>query len=330
MRPSASALLAKAGLPALLLTDPISIRYCTGCTVSTGILAVSSGTYTLYVDARYTEEASLSALPGVRVRPLAAFADRLGTLRRWGIEADTLTVARLHRLQTQFKKTKFVQTSGLIEGFRRKKSPMEIRCLRSAEQRTRRLLRLVPSLLVPGITETGLAWILRMRAVEEGGDDFSFEPIVAFGDHTSRPHHHITDRRLVRGDLVQIDIGVRYKGYCGDLSDVFFTAPPTPEQRKAYGALKKAKNAAKKSIKAGVSNHLPDRIARDILGAAGLEDAFTHALGHGVGLEVHEGVTLSSHAKEQPLIAGEVVTVEPGVYFPGKFGMRLEDMVLVK
>lgn len=330
MRPTASAVLSKESLLGLLITNPVNIRYCTGCVLSSGMLLATKRGFRLFVDGRYTEEASQAAYTSVKVHSLDEFSPFFLSQKKWGIEADTMTLSSLRRLQAKFKNIKFVQTFGLIEGFRRKKYQDEISALQGARMRTKILLRAVPSLLVPGISEQGLAWLLRMRAFEAGGDDFSFDPIVAFGDHSSRPHHHVTGRRLKKGDIVQIDIGVKYHGYCGDLSEVYFTSRPTADQERIYGALKQAQKSAMKLLKPGADNQKPDEAARAVLKREGIEDAFTHALGHGVGLDIHEGITLSSKAPLMTLLKNEVVTVEPGVYFPGKFGMRVEEMVFVK
>lgn len=168
-----------------------------------------------------------------------------------------------------------------------------------------------------------------MWAHELGAEGMAFPSIVAFGKNSSRPHHHPTSQKLKKGDLVQIDIGAKYNNYCSDRSVVFFTKKPTPVQQKAFSAVYEAKEKAKRAVKKGASTQTLDRIARDVLKKYGMEDAFTHSLGHGVGLDIHEGVTLSSRAPDKKLLKGEVITIEPGVYFEGKFGIRLEDMVIV-
>lgn len=330
MRPTARALLRSAGVPSLLVTDCVNIRYLTGSAVSSGFLLAAGGRYTLFVDGRYSEQARDEVSQDVRVEPMDRVAAAVRAERRTGFESRQVSVATLGRFRRAFRGTALVPVAGAVEKFRRQKSSEELRLLRAAERRTRALLRAAAALLKPGVTEAGLAWMLRAKAVADGAEDLSFEPIVAFAEHTSRPHHHPTARALRRGDVVQLDIGVRYRGYCGDLSEVLFTAPKKPEERDAYRALKQAKKAAIERIRPGAAATAVDEAARAVLRARGLEEAFVHALGHGVGLEVHEGITLSPRAKGQRLLRSEVVTVEPGVYFPGRFGMRLEDMVTVE
>lgn len=253
----------------------------------------------------------------------------LKTIGQCGIEGDDVTIERLARWKHKYPSTKFVRTTGVIEEFRRQKTDLELRYLKRARRLTRELLRRVPSALRPGITEEWLARQLKMWALELGADGLSFEPIVGFGTHTAIPHHHPTSRTLQKGHLVQIDVGVLYKGYCGDMSEVYFTAPPSKYQKRVYRALNKAKNAAMDAVKPGVTNHKLDQIARHILAEEGIDQYFTHSLGHGVGLEIHEGISLSQKSPKTALVKNEVITIEPGAYFPGKFGMRVEDMIVV-
>lgn len=187
----------------------------------------------------------------------------------------------------------------------------------------------IPSVLKGSITEKQLAEKLRQWAVELGADGLSFDPIVAFGTNSSSPHHHPSSRKLSKGHVVQIDIGARVNGYCADQSCVFFTAKKTPLQKRVFAAVSEAKSASINAIKVGVTNHKLDQIARDILKEENLEQYFTHSLGHGVGLDIHEGVSLSLKAKKTKLLKGEIITIEPGVYIPEKFGMRLEEEIIV-
>lgn len=330
MRPTAKRLLQSGRLKALIVSDLTNVLYLSGCSVSAGCVFVQPSGYVLYVDARYAEAAKRDALAGVKVKPADRFLADVSAFRSVGVEADAVTLSRLSRWKHACRRTTFAQSAGVVEEFRRRKSPQELRLLKRAETLTKTLLKAVPDLLRIGITERQLAWELHKKAMDLGADGMSFDTIVAFGEHTSSPHHHPSDRALVRGDLVQIDIGAKVGGYCGDLSDVFFTGPISSRQDEVHRALRKAKNAAKKHIKAGVDARAADREARRVLAAHGLEGYFPHALGHGVGLDVHEGVTLSSRGKQTLLMKGEVVTVEPGVYIPGQFGMRLEDMVFVR
>lgn len=212
---------------------------------------------------------------------------------------------------------------------RRSKSLTELSDIKRACRITLSILKNMPRLLRYGTTERGVAQKIEALALKSGAESMAFPSIVAFGENTAFPHHHPTERRLRRGDIVQIDMGVKVNGYCSDYSRVYFTGTPTAEQRKALLALKRAKAAAEELVRSGGDNRLIDRKAREALASFDLEKAFTHALGHGVGLEIHEGLSISKKAKRKKLLKNEVITIEPGVYFPGQWGMRVEDTIVV-
>lgn len=330
MRPSSSDLLYAADVPALLLSNLTNIRYLTGVEVSTGFLLVQKKGYKLFVDSRYREMAEKHVLKTIQVCSLNTFKKHFTRIRQCGFEADTVTVSRLAQWKRKFKNTKFVQKRGVVEEFRRSKESDELRRIRKANTITTDILKIIPRALKEGITERDLAWKIRSCAQKRGADGMAFETIVAFGTHTSRPHHQPTDRKLFKGNLVQIDLGARYKGYCADQSAVFFTGKPTKKQQHVYDVLYQAKESAKKAVRCGVFVRELDEVACAILREYRLEEYFTHALGHGLGLDIHEGVTISANALNHKLLKNEVITIEPGVYFSGKWGMRLEETIIVK
>lgn len=298
--------------------------------MSAGLLLLTPRHSVLFADGRYTEIARRTAYHGVEVRDFRDYPKFLAKLRVCCCEGDVVTLAQFGSWKGKFKNTKFVQKVGVIEEFRRSKDAEEQKKFRRAQRITRAMLARVPRSLRQGISEKRFAHVLAGWACELGADGLSFEPIVAFGTHSSRPHHRPTDRRLRKGQIVQVDAGARYGGYCADQSAVFFTGTPTKEQRRTYEAVERAKEAAKRLIAPGVSTHTLDSAAREVLSQYGLEEYFVHSLGHGVGLEIHEGVTLSARAPERRLLQGEIITIEPGVYREGKFGIRLEEEVIVQ
>ncbi|MFA6039169.1 MAG: Xaa-Pro peptidase family protein [Candidatus Peribacteraceae bacterium] len=330
MRPKGpKTLLRRAGTPLYLVTDPLNIRYLSGVGMSAGALLVTPERYLLFTDARYGERAGREARKGIAIR---AIDDLQRYLRKGvvcGFESERVTVGGRARWAARHRGVRFVPRPNVVEHFRRQKEEDEVRALRRAHRLTRELLRRIPRVLRPGVTELQVARQLAVWSLEAGAEGLSFDPIVAFGAHTSSPHHAPTSRALRRGDIVQIDVGAKVEGYCADMSEVFFTAAPTDDQRRVHGVLRSVQKKAMREAAAGVSTHVLDRLVRDRLRTHGLEEAFTHALGHGVGLEIHEGVTLSHKRPEETLLAGEVITVEPGVYFPGRWGMRVEDMVYI-
>lgn len=331
MKPKSPAeILRQAHLKAIIITDLVNIQYLTGVNLSYGILLVTSHAYHLFLDDRYMEEATGASDNSVRIHDLDALKKFMKKSSVCGFESDKVTVERLRKWKGKYKNTKFIRRKGIVEEFRRQKDDRELKRFRRAQRITGELLRRVPAALRSYPTEKRLAWRLENWARELGAESLAFEPIVAFGNHTSHPHHHSTDRKLKKGHIVQIDVGARYKGYCSDRSEVFFTQEPTSLQKKVYRAVEEAKEAALEKVRAGVTTHALDKAASKVLKKHGFEKYFTHALGHGVGLEIHEGVSLSQNAPRKKLLENEIITIEPGVYLPGKFGIRLEEEVVVR
>lgn len=325
--PKTSSILLECKAQALLVSSLTNIRYLTGLSVSAGFVLVTKRAITFFADSRYIEAAKSAAR--CTVKDINELEKVLRKVDRCGFEAEDVTVERLRRWKRNFKNTKFVQTSGIIEEFRRQKDGDEIKKFRKAQRITQNVMQKVPKLLKKGISEKELAWKLESLIRGSGAESMSFEPIVAFGKNSALPHHHPGKTKLKKRDIVQIDMGAKFEGYCADQSRVFIVGSPTDKQKFVFDAVEEAKNAATKAVKVGVTTHELDAIARKVLQKYNLEQYFTHSLGHGVGLDIHEGVSLSQKGKKQKLLAGEIITIEPGVYIPGEFGVRLEDEVIV-
>lgn len=330
MRPTPQKILGPLELPAFLITHPIHVRFVTGVTLDDSCILVTPKRFILFVDVFAEPTAKATVPPSISIRRADTLGRFLQGIPECGFEADHVTVARRARWKKFFPATTFTPRTDTIERFRRRKDDEELRCLRRAERITGEILGRVPAILRSGVTEEAVARKLLQWAIELGADGLAFPPIVAFGTNTASPHHRPTRRTLRRGHIVQIDVGARYRCYCGDMSDVFFTAKPTRAQAQVYATLLDAQARAMKAVKPGVTTHALDRIAREVLRKAGLEEAFSHSLGHGVGLEIHEGPVLSQKRPPMELLEREVVTIEPGVYFPERFGMRVERMVVVR
>ena len=329
MSPSPRALLDIAKAPAFLVTNLVNIRYLTGVSVSFGYLLILPRQMIFFVDGRYTEMAAHSVADGISVRMHTDIDRYLKKVPICAFEEDHVTVSDLRKWKTRFADTKFVRASDVVESFRRIKSPEELKHIRRAHRITEELLRRVPSALRIGTTERALVWKLKTWAQELGADGMAFEPVVAFGTHTSEPHHQATTRALQKGHIVLVDVGAMYKGYCADRCQTFFTEEPTPVQKRVFAAVQDALSTVLDASKQGMSTKKLDALAREVLRKHGVPD-FPHALGHGVGMEVHEGVTLSPRSQDEKLQKSEVIALEPAVYFPGKFGIRLEEMMVVK
>lgn len=325
-----ASLLPKTKGTGFVVTNLKNIRYLTGQRLSAGTLIIRRDSSTLCVNLQFDSVDEATAGTSLRIEDSAAFPRLLGELSVIFFEADDISVSRLAGWQKACKNKKFMPMTDRVEYLRRTKSPEELASIRAACSITTKVLREIPTMLKYGRSEKDIAWMIRGRCRDLGADAMAFETIVAIGENTSRPHWRPGERKLRKGDIVQIDMGAAYDGYCSDYSRVFFKGDPTPEQAKAYRALKKTKKAAEAMLRPRVTNRELDSEARRVLGEYGYDKEFYHALGHGVGMDIHEGVTISSKAKRTTLLRNEVITIEPGLYFPGLFGMRIEDTVVVR
>jgi Xaa-Pro aminopeptidase len=330
----------------LLITKLVNMQYLTGTTCEGFALTqnLKRKTYKkiwLFTDARYLERAKKEVRQGVRVILLSQTQDVLREqmkklrIKKLGFEAEHMTVARLEQLKKRLRGIKLIPTTGVIEKNRLVKSSDEIRKIQRACVITVKVLRATLPFVRQGVTELGLAEKVRELALEFGAEGLAFDTIVVFGESAAVPHAKPGKRKLKRGDLVLFDLGVKYAGYCSDLSRTFFTAPPTELQQVAYQAVRQAQLKGIATIQVGVKCLAIDEVVRRALKIENrkskienLANYFTHSTGHGVGLEIHEAPSLSPKSPDA-LAIGNVVTVEPGVYLPGKLGIRIEDTVAV-
>lgn len=311
---------------ASIITHPVNIEYLTGFKSSRGVLLLTKTKTYLFTDGRYLEKAQkLRNLTALNLKEKENW-EKLRKKHRLTIieyEGDHLTVNRLKGFKKVLKKCKWKNGDQKIERKRAIKTSVEIRKLKRSQAINEQIFRTIKRRLKPGITEQQVAQAIRELAHKHGADGLAFEPIIAFGSHSSIPHHENTTKKLKKGDLILIDMGVIYHKYHSDMTRVLFTKAPTPKQKEVYLQVLSAQEAAIAALKPGKSAQSIDKIARKQLG-----EPFTHSLGHGVGLEIHEQPSLSEENTER-LKPGMVVTIEPGMYFPGKFGIRIEDMLLI-
>ena len=236
-----------------------------------------------------------------------------------------ISLADFKALQ-KYLRTRPRSVSGIIEAVRTIKDTAEVAAIEASAAATARALKRTLPRIKPGITEIELAGLLDF-ALRMLGATNGFETIVAFGPNASRPHHRPTKRKLRPKDTLLIDFGARYKGYCSDITRCFILGRPSALYRRAFDAVERAQAAAIKAIAPGVKLAGVDSAARDVIRDAGLP-VYGHGTGHGFGLEIHEDPFLKPDAKKT-LKAGQVLTIEPGIYMPGKLGVRIEDDVLV-
>jgi len=332
--------LTRAGLPGLLVTHPPDIRYLCGFTGSSAALAVTRRTARLFTDGRYTtqaaEEVKAAQVQIASGSPAVAatqwLAAQLGVSMA-GFDAAKTTVAELARwkseLPTRLRKG-FFQTApaSFVEQLRSVKEGAELAVMAEAALTGCKLFEHVLGVLRPGIAEVEVAAELEHQARMMGAEGMSFETIVAAGLRSAMPHGRATTALLPRRGFVTMDFGIIHKGYCSDMTRTVFLGKPKPEERRTYEAVLEAQENAVNAVAPGASCAEVDEAARSVLRREGLAEAFTHSTGHGVGLEIHEPPRVGA-GQTTRLQAGMVITIEPGVYLPGKFGIRIEDMVAV-
>ena len=328
-------LLAGAEVDVMLVGELINVRYLTGYTGTNGVALIGARTRTFITDFRYMTQAAEEVDPSFnRVKASLDLLDALPDALperglRVGFEEEHTSVARHRRLlELLGDRAELVPVKGLVERLRAVKEPDEVERIRVATRLADAAFeRLLRDGLV-GRTEREIAIALEHDMRERGAERASFETIVAAGGHGALPHATPRDEPVRQGDLVVIDWGAQYDGYCSDCTRTVAAGEPGDQARAIYDLVLEAQLSGLEAVKAGRSGRDTDAQARAVIDAAGEGEYFGHGLGHGVGLDIHEGPRLSQRSEDE-LIAGNVVTVEPGVYIPGRFGIRVEDLVLV-
>ncbi len=333
---SAYSQLKQRGLDGLLVSLPANISYLTESLSRDSFLLVSEKGNIYFTDSRYTEEAKaflkdnakLKECNGPAFKCIVQASLELG-LKRIGFEERHLAFAEFAKIK-EYAKGSFdlIPTHSIIEDKRQVKDKQEIARLRKTTRITALALEHIRKFLVPGIKEVEVVAELERFIRYHGARASAFDIIVASGCNSSQPHHFSGSRRLRDNEPVLIDLGVDYRGYKSDLTRVFFLGKIKVLVRKVYDIVLSAQEQAIKRIKPGAEMAEIDRVAREYIYSKGYAGYFTHNLGHGFGLEVHEDPRISRH-EASALKPGMTFTVEPGIYLPGKFGIRIEDMVLV-
>ncbi|CAM5719097.1 Xaa-Pro peptidase family protein [Mycolicibacterium aubagnense] len=334
-------LLAAAELDAILVTDLVNVRYLSGFTGSNAALLIPADqdkdeeTFILATDGRYRTQAAQQA-PDAQILIERACAPQLvraaeaAGVKRLGFESHVMTVDAHAALQRVSGDVELVRAPGMVETLREVKDAGEIAILRLAcEAADAALADLIESGgLRAGRTEKEVGRELESRMLDHGADGPSFETIVATGANSAIPHHRPTDAVLAAGDFVKIDFGALVAGYHSDMTRTFVLAPVAQWQRDIYDLVAASQRAGREALAPGTPLSAVDRASRQVITDAGYGDQFSHGLGHGVGLQIHEAPGINS-AAAGTLLAGSVVTVEPGVYLPGRGGVRIEDTLVV-
>jgi len=311
----------------LLVTNPTNVVYLVGFQSSNTVLLVDGERVQLFTDFRYLEAAR--AVDGVEVvqTKRAILADLAGRLSgAVGVEAATLSYAQVETLRGGG--IEVVPRAGLVERLRAVKDASELDAIRRACRITDRVYEKLSDVRFIGRTERDVSWDVTRLFHEEGGEGLAFETIVGSGPTGSRPHARAGDREIGRGELVVIDAGCTVDGYASDYTRTFSTGPVDEDAREAYAVVLAAQETALETIRAGLQAIEVDGAARRVIEESRFAGTFGHGLGHGLGLDVHEDPRMSTETTDV-LAAGNVVTVEPGVYVEGRFGVRIEDDVVV-
>jgi Xaa-Pro aminopeptidase/Xaa-Pro dipeptidase len=319
-------------IDSLIFFNMNNIRYLCGFTGSEGVLIVGPGQTSLWVDGRYTSQAGLETKK-IRIKEctdkIAGIVQEIkdSKTKRVGFEADSITLNMYHQMTHHIQKENLVALDKELRMLRACKDDTEISLMKKAAQISSSAMRSVIKHVKPGWTEKELALQLEIKARHNGADGISFETIVAAGEHSALPHAKPTDRKIRKGDFVVIDFGIRYQGYCSDETCTIAFGKLTDRQKNAYQTVKDAHDRALEAIQADIPAADIDQCARDAFGKKSGR-YFTHGTGHGVGLDVHEAPRLSSRS-DDILKPGMVFTIEPGIYLPGRGGVRIEDDVVI-
>lgn len=320
----------------ILITSDINRRYFSGMKSSAGIILAFREKAYLIIDFRYIEKArnTVSELEVIEQKKLTEQISELlkkHNVRNIAIESKTMTVSMLSLFKSKLSDFEFIDTDILsdeIEKLRAIKDESEVQCIKKAQQIAETAFDRILKFIKVGVTERQIALELDRIMLEEGAETISFDTIVLSGKNTSMPHGVPSDKKISDGEFVLMDFGAVYNGYHSDMTRTVCVGQPSDEMKKVYDIVLEAQCEALKKARAGMTGSQLDSVARDIIDKAGYGDCFGHSLGHSVGLEIHESPNASPNS-DTALSAGNVITIEPGIYIAGKFGVRIEDFVIL-
>jgi Xaa-Pro aminopeptidase len=327
--------LADQHLDAILISQPENRRYLSGFSGSAGWLLITSERQVLATDFRYYEQAAQEAatfeLAKITTRFPKVLPDLMADfdIKRLGFESQHVCVDDFHTWSEAVVDVEWVPLKDVVERLRAVKDEGEIDALRRSAAITDAAFCHLLDVLEPGMTERQAAWEIESHMRTHGATKVAFDRVVAAGPNGARPHARPGDRVIEAGEPIVIDIGCVLDGYCSDMTRTFCLGKPSPEYMRVWETVLEAQEAAETAVHAGMSAVEADALARDLIAEAGHADHFGHGLGHGVGLAVHEA-PWASRLSEETLEAGMTLTIEPGIYLPGKFGVRIEDLVIVR
>ncbi len=318
---------------ALLITSPYNLRYASGFTGSTGLSVMTQDKAYFVTDFRYTEQAAEQAIGFEIVKNTGPIYEEVKTIiekeniKALSFEKDFVTYSTFETI-SDLLPCELKPSSGLLESLREIKDEKEIETIQEAIKITEYAFTEILTFIKPGVTEIEVANRLDFLMREKGATSVSFDTIVASGKRSAMPHGVATHKEIEQGDMITIDFGCYYNGYVSDMTRTFSLGDPGEELKKIHQIVLDAQLKVNEAAKAGITGKELDAVARDYITEKGYGDAFGHSTGHGIGLEVHENPGINFR-NEKPLVEGNVITNEPGIYIPGLGGVRIEDDLVI-
>lgn len=326
--------LSEYNIDALLVTNMFNVRYLANFTGSTGLVVITKENAYFVTDFRYTEQAAAEAKGFEIIKNEGPIFEEVAKIvendkiEKIGFEQENVTYSTYNRINDLIP-CELVPVTGLVEKLREVKTDDEIALIKEAIDITEKAYDYILGFVKPGVTEIEVANELDFYMRKEGAQSVSFDTIVASGVRSAMPHGVASDKVIEEGDMVTIDFGCYYNGYVSDMTRTFAVGDPGEELKEIYEIVYQANKKVNESAKAGMTGAELDAIARDYIAEHGYGPQFGHTLGHGIGLEVHEGPSLSFRNEEE-LVVNNIVTNEPGIYVPGLGGVRIEDDLVIK
>jgi len=320
---------------AFFTSFPPHLRYLLGFSGSTGACIVTDSKVFFLSDFRYKEQArsevacSRSLITSGNLIEMAAEEGLLTGCRRVAIEKEHLPLFQFLELRSNFPKARFIPTTEFVESFAAVKTEAELALIRKAAMITDAAYADVLKMIKPGVTELDISAEISYLHKRLGAEKDSFEPIVVSGSRGSLPHGRPSSKKIKAGEMITVDMGCFYKGYCSDLTRTVVVGKPPSGAREVYRVVLDAQQKAIESAKDGVAAKDLDGVARKYIRSQGYGKFFGHGLGHGIGLQIHEFPRVSAKSAHR-LQSGNVITVEPGIYIPGKYGVRIEDDIVLR
>lgn len=326
--------LANYGIDALLVTNMYNVRYLANFTGTTGLVLITKEQAYFVTDFRYTEQAAEQAVgfeivknEGPIFKEVANIVEK-DNIEKIGFEETNVTFATYKNMDEMID-SELIAVSGIVEELREVKTEDEIATIQKAVDIAEKAYDYILGFIKPGITEIEVANELDFYMRNHGATGVSFDTIVASGVRSAMPHGVASEKVIEEGDMVTIDFGCYYEGYASDMTRTFAVGDPGEELKKVYNIVQEANRRVTEVAKAGMTGAELDAIARDYITEQGYGEAFGHTTGHGLGLEVHEGPSVSFR-NEEPLVENNIITNEPGIYLAGLGGVRIEDDLVIK